>query len=298
MEPKKLRNSAELYLKGFLIGCAETVPGVSGATIAMITGVYSSLIDSLSAIGSLRPEKTDFKFLTVLGAGTVTALLIFLNMMNFLLNSYTVSLYGFFFTVIFFSGLILVSKIDLKNRKKKLAVVLGLIVSITVSGLSSTALDHSLPVIFFSGFISITALVFPGISGSLILIMLGQYSFMVETVNNALNTMFNSLRTFDIKGFLSVPVELPVFLSGAVLGLGFSVYFVKNMFSYDRDLTISFLVSLVLGSSVAPLIRISENSSATGFAVFATSEFLLPAILGSIITLLLESKTNLISVDT
>ncbi|MCD8522890.1 MAG: DUF368 domain-containing protein [Saccharospirillaceae bacterium] len=196
-----------LFLKGIAMGAADVVPGVSGGTIAFVTGIYTELLDSIKSI-NLHALKTLFKegprafwqsingtFLLVLGSGILLALLSLARGIHYLLMHYPVWLWAFFF------GLILASCWHIGKETERWHVpqlalfALGAIVAGAISTASPTSISATPLIILLAGSIAICAMILPGISGSFILLLMGLY----EPVLGAVKQLdFQLLGTFAL----------------------------------------------------------------------------------------------------
>jgi len=252
--------------KGFLIGIANLIPGVSGGTFALILGIYGRLINDINklGIGTLKAFftpgefKEEFKridgiFLLSVAGGALASIAGFSWLIDFVLKNYP----GY--TLAFFAGLILPSIavpykfIDEKNVKNALFVLPGalIVAALYAFPLSSGAADIPLVLIFFSGFIAICAMVLPGISGSFLLLATGVYGTVISHIKN-----------FFFSPSLESFVFLTVFASGAAIGLIVFVKLMKRLLEKYKNKTFYFLIGLILGSMVVlwPF-KVSETSS-------------------------------------
>ena len=196
------RALAVVYLKGFAMGTADAVPGVSGGTIAFITGIYERLIAALTAIGPGRVRATlagvlpgrrdaaeaalremDVPFLLALGSGMVTAIVFVTSSVEYAAEAHPLPTFGFFFGLIAASAVVLWENVSLDTRNRRVAAAAGFLLAFLVSGNAVSGLGHSPVVTFVAGSIAISAMILPGISGSLILLILGQYLFIVGTLS-------------------------------------------------------------------------------------------------------------------
>lgn len=241
-----------LFLKGFLMGICDLIPGISGGTIAFITGIYEKLIGSVKTIpeliyGFLKGKKSkknikkiDFVFLLILFAGIGTALLTGSRIIKFLLDNY------FSYTIAFFIGLVLASSkiifdnIKNHNLKNILFCIFGLIFGILSSILIPLNINPSLYYVFFGGFLAISAMFLPGISGAFVLLILGLYEFMIDVLHN----IKSNINYFS------------VFVVGALLGMLAISRVIDFLFKKDRCKTLYFLLGLVLGSLSNPIKKI------------------------------------------
>lgn len=267
-----LREALKVYLKGFLMGCADSVPGVSGGTIALITGIYDRLI---SAINSVRPKNfigelkdfrsagnSDILFLLVLGSGIGSALLLTLNFVNFMISNYLVITYAFFVGLISASVITLREDLVLNGTKGKIAAFTGFSTAFLLSGLGSITLNHGGLILFLSGMIAVTAMVLPGISGSLILLIIGQYEHITGLVAEFTSSVSRLLSSGELAQVSESLKPLILFGSGGVIGLLTAARVVEKALEKDREISMTFLVSMVAGSVRAPVLRINQHLSA------------------------------------
>ena len=224
------------------MGVADVIPGVSGGTIAFITGIYEELVHSIS---------------TIL-AGVTTSLLLLSGTMLYLLKYYPVIIWSFFFGLVLTSGPLILRKI----KKWRINSIAGLITGVGVAYiftiLSPTQSPDNLFFVFLSGAIAICAMVLPGISGVFILLLLGKYQYLITALNE-----FNLLVIF-------------VFTVGCVLGLiGISRLLTRVLNDYNET-TIAVLSGLMMGAlnKVWPWRKVLEyatNSKGDQIAVFDKS---------------------------
>lgn len=187
---------AGIYLRGVLMGAADIVPGVSGGTMAFITGIYDRLLASIRAFdlpflgllcrGRLRAawEHVDGAFLLALLLGIGTSIASLARLIAWLLAEYPVPLWAFFFGLILASALVLLRQVGQWNPVRAGCLLLGLLVAAAIALSPVVALTPGLPGVFIAGFIAICAMILPGISGSFILILLGMYGPVLAAVNS------------------------------------------------------------------------------------------------------------------
>ena len=253
-----------IYLKGFLMGICDIIPGISGGTIAFITGIYAQLINSVKGFSlklvydiitypvtrktdSLKEsiKKLDLGFLLVLMFGIGSALLVGSRVIKFLMHEY------FAYTLSFFIGLILASSktifehIEDHSTKNILFCVLGFILGVVSSLLMPMEVTPNLGYVFLGGFCAINAMFLPGISGAYILLIMGLYEFMVGVLNDLRN---------NIAFFL-------VFAAGAALGAFTISRIISFLFKKYRCRTLYVLLGLVIGALGTPIKRIVETTS-------------------------------------
>ena len=279
-----LKDIILIFIRGFLMGSADTIPGVSGGTIALITGIYERLIHAISSIkfSFLKPllkldfggfkekllEEIDFELFIPLVLGIAIAVLTLSKVIAYLLLNYTAYTFSFFLGLILASAYILYTKLDGINIKLIVLTVIGIVLSYIFVGLNPIAANHSLIVIFFSGIIAICAMILPGISGSFLLLLLGQYEYML-----------NSLNSLNI-------TEIVVFIAGALIGiLGFSKLLNYLLENYESA-TMAFLIGIMVGTLRLPVNQITSNLSGSWFVC------LILAVIGVVLIIVLEKKLS------
>jgi len=231
-----------LMLKGFCMGAADVVPGVSGGTMAFILGIYKALISSIKSFDmifvnllfSLKIKEafnhTDWKFLLPLCTGILAAVFTLAKILSWLLQNTPVLIWSFFF------GLIVASIITVGRRFKKwtfeviLFVFSGAATTYFIIGIVPASTPHTPFFLFLSGALAICAMILPGISGSFILVLLGKYQHILEAVSNR-----------DI-------YVLFIVASGAGFGIIAFVRLVNWLFKRYHDATIALLSGLMIGS--------------------------------------------------
>jgi putative membrane protein len=237
-----LNNRSILFLKGMAMGISDLIPGISGGTIALLLGIYKDFISSLKSINYksfIYLVRLDFKklnnqlnlcFLLPVFFGILLSIFIFSSLISFLLLDYKVLLFSFFFGLIFFSSIRLISSLKPTSTLDFFTVFVGLVIGLSFFFVSSLSTSNSIFSIFLAGFIAISAMLLPGISGSYILLILGKYEFMLDSISS-----FNW-------------INILIFSLGAITGiLSFSKmihYLLKN---YYRS-TIFFLSGLMMGA--------------------------------------------------
>ena len=303
-----LREWATLYLKGVAMGSADAVPGVSGGTIALIVGIYERLIAAVTAIDAARVRRVlagvrpanvpdaraafheiDGAFLLVLGAGIGTAVVTVLSGVNYLLATRPVATYGFFFGLIAASAAVLLRGVTLDTPRRKAAAVAGFLLAFLASGVASTGLGSSLPLVFVAGAVAVSAMVLPGVSGSLLLIVLGQYEYMSGTVSRAVDGLAALLTGNGSDALVETLPPVLTFLLGGVVGLFTIAHTVRYALARARAATLAFLVSLVVGALRAPLLEVSARLAESGESWRgAAPRFALAALVGAAFVLVLD----------
>ena len=280
-----IKEAILIFIRGVLMGSADIVPGVSGGTIALITGIYAHLVEAISNIkfGFIKPlfkadfkgfwnkllEEIDFKFFIPLVLGIGIAFLTLAKVVTYCMDNYTALTYAFFLGLIISSAVILFRKLNKVNLKNIIFAIIGAILTYIFVSLNPIAANHSLIVIFISGMIAICAMILPGISGSFLLLLLGQYKYMLNALHN--------LQIADIV----------VFVVGALIGiLGFSKilnYLLKNY----EEVTMAFLIGVMLGSLKVPAVEI-VNSVSINFSGLLPC--IVVAVIGFALIIVLETR--------
>jgi putative membrane protein len=281
----KMTKTITLFLKGFLMGIFDIIPGISGGTIAFILGIYLRL---MNAIKNITPKniiysiknpklfkKFDYHFLIILFLGIITAIFTTSKLIVHLLGTYQN------ITLIFFVGLILASSkiiykdIDNHKIKDKFFVIIGLTIGIMVAFLSPSSIsDPSYSYILFAGFLAISAMFLPGISGSFILLVLGVYEVILSSLHN--------LREKHL--------IIIAFLMGAIMGAGFISRAISFLYKKDKSKTLYTILGIVLGTLLVPLRRIYLDAPSFDLVnILILGTFF---ILGILIIKLVEKGSN------
>ncbi|WP_228546303.1 DUF368 domain-containing protein [Halegenticoccus tardaugens] len=293
-----------VYLKGFCMGAADAVPGVSGGTIALITGIYERLIGAVTAIGpervlrvvkgvkpSERPDardaffEMDGLFLLVLGTGIFTAVATITRALEFTLEHYTVETFGFFFGLIAASALVLYGEVRLDTPGRVAAAIAGFVLAFLISGEAAGNLGGSYLVVLVAGAIAVSAMILPGISGSLLLILLGQYERMVTTLSVFIDSVLAVLTGGDVGRVVEPGIVVVTFVTGAVIGLFTISHVVRWALEHYREATLVFLVSLIVGALRAPIVEVSKEAAWTTEVVLA---FAAAGVVGAVAVVLVD----------
>lgn len=253
----ELKARTTLFLKGMAMGAADVVPGVSGGTIAFISGIYEELLSSISSVSfnTLRILKNqgiaaawksiNGNFLLVLISGIFLSIVCFSYLIKYLLEYHTVLIWSFFFGLIV-ASVWLVGK-QIKNRTywlNILGLLVGTAIAYYITIASPGASELTLPFVFLCGSIAIMAMILPGISGSFILVLLGAY----EGILGSISLLIDGIRSGDWAGALASGSILFVFALGCIVGLISFSKVLTWMFKKAHDLTISVLTGFLIGS--------------------------------------------------
>ena len=233
-----------LFLKGIAMGAADVVPGVSGGTVAFITGIYTELLDSIKSInlealrclfqqGPMKAwQQINGTFLLVLGSGIVVAILSLAKGIHHLLETYPIMLWSFFFGLILASSVHMGRQISAWSSRNVAALVVGVVCAAAISLAGVNSIEVSYLNLFVAGAIAITAMILPGISGSFILLLMGLYAPVLGA----------------IKGFqLDI---LGCFALGAGLGLMAFSRLLSWLLHHYTDLMYALLTGFMLGALV------------------------------------------------
>ena len=206
-------SSAGIFLRGLLMGAADIVPGVSGGTVAFITGIYDQLLDSLRAVDLAflaKLSRLDItgawqhingRFLLALLLGIATSIFSLAQLVSWVLEHHPVPLWAFFFGLILASAAVLLREVDNWSAPKVLCLLSAGAVAVCIALSPVMSLEMGLAGVFLAGFLAVCAMILPGISGSFILVLLGMYS-----------TTLVALKSLDL-------VFILVFVVGAGCGL-------------------------------------------------------------------------------
>ena len=224
------------------MGAADVVPGVSGGTIAFISGIYSDLINTIKSInmqalkilrhqGVLAAwEHINGAFIMVLLGGILTSLFSLARIMHYLLDTYPLPLWAFFTGLIVGSVAYLLRQHPLSRSLEKFFFVLGVVIAYGISMAPPMVLEGNLITMFFAGSIALCAMILPGISGSFILVLLGLYPVFIGAIANL---------QLDI---------LVVFASGGIIGLMIFSRLLSWLLAHFQDRVIAVMCGFLVGS--------------------------------------------------
>ncbi len=271
-----------IYAYGLCMGSADALPGVSGGTVALLLGFYSRLIAAitavtpgrlLSVVGGLRADRRaearesllemDVGFLLPLGVGMVTAVALIAGAVSTLAATHPVALYGFFTGLIGASALVLYRSLTLTCPRHAAVALAGITLALLVAANVLTLPGSGLTVVFLAGVLAISAMILPGISGALILLLLGQYVFLSDQLSAFLSGLAALPRGGSLGPLIDPGSVVVVFVLGGLVGLVTIARLVRAALERQRNLTLLFLVSLIAGSTPAPLHNISETTAWT-----------------------------------
>lgn len=224
------------------MGGADVIPGVSGGTIAFITGIYSELVHSIKAIDlqaiklllsfKLKAfwKKINGSFLLAVVAGILTSLFSLAKLMLYFLETHPIRTWSFFFGLILISSPLILRTINRWNVAVIASFVIGIVVAYMITVLSPAQSPEALWVVFLSGATAICAMILPGISGAFILLLLGKYEFIMSALIAA-----------------NIPV-IVTFALGCIIGIIAFSWVLTWVLDHYHDLTIALLAGFMLGS--------------------------------------------------
>ena len=231
-----------LFFKGVFMGIADAMPGISGGTIALLLGIYEELIRSISELKlslffelkkGFNPfwKKLNGNFLLALVSGIGISLISFVKISANFLESFPLFIWSFFLGLIFATVNVIYKLINQWSSLNFFFLIISIIFSYFLSSFTVyETYEISLLYILFSGVIASSAMILPGISGSLILVILGVYAYLIKSLDNL------------------EMIVIFTFISGALVGLlGFS-RILKYLFNKHRDTTYTIMLGLVIGS--------------------------------------------------
>lgn len=227
------------------MGICDIIPGISGGTIAFITGIYSKLIKEIKTFFSAQIKKTDFFFLITLFSGIIIALIAGSRLMTYLLNNFFIYTISFFIGLIIASSVVIFKNIKNHNPKNILFGIFGLVIGLALAFLIPATTAPTPTNILLGGFLAVSAMFLPGISGAFILLILGLYEFMLKVLH-------------DIPGNI---LPLVLFIIGAILGAIVISRVISFLFKKDKCKTLYVLLGLVIGALSIPIKKIIESDT-------------------------------------
>lgn len=245
-----------ITLKGLAMGAADVVPGVSGGTIAFISGIYQELIDSInnvnvSVLKTLKKEglkaawkQVNGSFLLALVTGIGISILTFSKIITHFLETQPILVWSFFFGLIIASIALIWKEITQWKAVDIIFLIIGIAISYYITIARPVSSPESYWYLFLSGFIAIIAMILPGISGAFILLLMGSY----ETVIGTINTFREGLTSANSEILIQALLKLGVFAIGAIIGLKSFSKILHWMFEHHKNTTLSLLVGFMIGS--------------------------------------------------
>ena len=231
-----------LALKGCAMGMADVVPGVSGGTIAFISGIYEELLDSIRSVNAtalkllLKLRLGEFwrhvngSFLLPVLLGIAIAIFSLARLMTYLLTYHPIAIWSFFFGLIIASSVLVARQIGHWNWRTVLAFAVGAVAAWWINVATPAETPNDWWFVMLSGAIAICAMILPGISGAFILLLLGKYQYIMQAV-----------------GDFNIPV-ITVFIIGAVAGIISFSHLLSWLLKHLHDITVAVLMGFMVGS--------------------------------------------------
>lgn len=265
-------NKLLIAAKGLAMGAADVVPGVSGGTIALLTGIYPRLIDAITGLNihSIKQlSKGDFKgfwqsidgkFILPLLIGIAIAFLLLAHPIKYAIANHPIPTWSFFFGLIIAAAILIIKHIPNKKPINYIWLIPGLAVGLWIGSMSSIPFASSQVAVLIAGMLAICAMILPGISGSFILVLLGMYETLLTAVKDL---QFNVLL---------------IFILGAIIGLIMFSRVLKWVLARFYNTTLFFLSGLMIGSlaKVWPWKVSLTNDNVTSFVNILPTNFVNP----------------------
>lgn len=230
-------------LKGALMGAANVIPGVSGGTMALLTGIFEKLINSIKAfdLHALKLlstfqfkaffEHINFPFLSAIGIGVIASILSFARVLDYLFEHHALYVWAFFFGLILASVYFVGKKIKCRSRSVILLFIMGTVLAASIAFLEPAEENASIPYLLVCGAVAMCSMILPGLSGSYVLLLMGNYQLV----------MIKSVSNFDLS--VLIPVGM-----GAAVGLAVFARLLAWIFKKFHDQTIAALTGFIFGS--------------------------------------------------
>ncbi|MFW6435291.1 MAG: DUF368 domain-containing protein [Halovenus sp.] len=262
------------------MGTADSVPGVSGGTIAFIVGIYERLITAITRLDpravlllrdvhrrdgrrrfARRLVEMDVPFLVALGLGVVSAIVAVSRLMHVALQAAEALTFAFFFGLIAASAVVLYEHMAVDTPGRIAAAVAGFAIAFLVSGVTSGGdIAHTLPIIFVAGSIAIVAMILPGVSGAFFLVLLGQYEYLTGVLTSFVDGLIAvAVGDRGLASLVESATTVLTFGVGAVIGLFTVAHAIRWALDHYRLATLSFLVSLMVGALRLPVERVLDS---------------------------------------
>jgi len=237
-----LKNNIATFFKGFAMGTANVIPGVSGGTIALILGIFERIIDSLKcfdgeAIKLLIKGKfkafathTDLGFLSVVLLGVIVSIFTVAKLLSFLFLNYPIFIWSYFFGLIIASIWLVGKTISSYNTSVILFLILGTAIAASITILNPASENDSFFYLVICGIVAVCSMILPGISGSFVLVLMGNYELVLRSINE-----------FNIINLVAVAI-------GCAIGLPAFSHLLSWLYKTYKNQTIAMLTGFILGS--------------------------------------------------
>lgn len=240
--PRKIKDYVLIALKGMGMGAADVVPGVSGGTIAFITGIYEELINTIKSVNLssikllLQFKLKDFwkavngNFLLALISGIVISFLSLAKLIKYLLETQPILVWSFFFGLIVASAIVIARKITEWKLRTIIAMIVGVAIAYMITVVTPAETPTTYWFLFLSGALAICAMILPGISGAFILVLLGSYNYILSSLSS-----------------LKLDV-IAVVAAGAAIGILSFSHLLSWLLKKYHNMTIGLLSGFMIGS--------------------------------------------------
>lgn len=311
---RRRRETVVVYLKGCAMGAAGTVPGVSGGTIALIAGIYDRFILSLTKLDTEILKRAtriyrqsgreqffeaaadrDLTFLVVLLLGIVSAIFTLARVFNAALETYPGPTFAFFGGLIAASAVVLYDRRWLARPEHFVAAFAGFVIAFLVTGATATdVFPETIWMVFIAAAIAISGMVLPGLSGSFILLILGQYAYITGVVTSFGDNLMALPSEQATTGLISDSAVLGTYAMGAVVGFLTTAHVVRAALKRYPGATFAFLVSLMVGALRLPVVEVANT---TDPSLMPVAVVLGAALVGAVLVLVLERSTESVGYD-
>ena len=260
-----LNNYLILFFKGLAMGAVNKIPGVSGGTVAFVTGIYEDLINSIKKF-NFHSFKILFtkgfkafyievngKFLTILFSGVIASFFSVSLVLDKLIKEYEIYVFGMFFGMILGSFYVIYYQLEKIKAKTFAGILIGLTFGLLISFADNLEVANSSFIIFFSGMIAISGMILPGLSGSYLLLLMGNYTLIMVDSVNALYFTLTEIISLNFE-FINDPERLyllkvlVLFTIGSISGLVFFSNILSSLLKNHKSITISIIVGFIAGS--------------------------------------------------
>ncbi|MCW5520354.1 DUF368 domain-containing protein [Aureitalea sp. L0-47] len=256
MPSRNLLQYLVISAKGIAMGAADVVPGVSGGTIAFISGIYEELIETIHKLdlgffklwrrGGFKAAWSSYNlsFLLALFSGVIVSILSLAKLITWLLATHPIMVWSFFFGLVLASILFIGRQITGWNLKTIIAIVLAATFALYITLAKPVGSPDSTWFLFIAGFVAIIAMILPGISGAFILLLLGAYAPVMET----LSQLSTGIGEGDWGAAGNAALRIGVFAIGAIVGLKVFSRTLNWMFKHYKNLTLAVLTGFMIGA--------------------------------------------------
>ena len=310
-----LKNNIFLFLKGLAMGAVNKIPGVSGGTVAFVTGIYEDLLNSIKKINFASfkilfnkgfkefYKEINGKFLTIVFSGVIASFFSVSLILDRLIEKYELYVFGLFFGMIVGSFYVIYYQLEKINIKTFIGITIGTTFGLLISFAENYNVGTSDLIIFFSGVIAISGMILPGLSGSYLLLLAGNYTLiMVDSVNALYFTLvellsFNFTFIHDTERLYLLKV-LILFTLGSIFGLIFLSNILSSLLKNYKTITISIIVGFIAGSLIGVWPWKNEDMLGNAslffpdFSIYQTWITIFNILIGILFVVLLERLAN------